>query len=150
MDSLRQVKACGVLCFRNNPDNGQREFLLMQHDWRWDLPKGHLDGDESERDCALRELAEETGINADQIALEVGFRYEAVRDVRPPYLHGETIRKIYIIFAGTLREGHTIRVSDEHIGYAWHRWHPPHHISAFLIDEILAGYAHFEASQSAS
>jgi bis(5'-nucleosidyl)-tetraphosphatase len=146
---MREVKACGVLCFRRNEQTGQREFLLMKHDWRWDLPKGHLDGNESEIDCALRELQEETGIEAQDIALDEGFRYEAVREVSPPYLHGETIRKTYVFFVGLVDDGVQIRASEEHIGYVWHVWHPPHAISEFLIDEIIEAYADYEAKRKA-
>ena len=62
---MRKVKSCGVLVLSAD----ERSFLLMRHRNRWDLPKGHIEPDESELDCALRELREETGISADQIEL---------------------------------------------------------------------------------
>jgi len=42
------------------------------------LPKGHLDGDESPEQAALREIAEETGVTAELIAElgEVSYRHE--------------------------------------------------------------------------
>ena len=52
----RAVKSCGFLVIRGRPI---REFLLMRHDDRWDIPKGHVDEGESEMQCALRELEEE-------------------------------------------------------------------------------------------
>lgn len=57
-------KSCGVVIFKTL--NGKREYLcLMQnHSGTYSLPKGHLEAFESEEDCALRELFEETGIKA--------------------------------------------------------------------------------------
>ena len=58
---MSDVKSCGFLLVRGEPI---REFLLMRHADRWDLPKGHVDAGETEMECALRELAEETGVAA--------------------------------------------------------------------------------------
>ena len=38
-------KSCGFLIMRGEPP---REFLLMRHADRWDLPKGHVDPGETE------------------------------------------------------------------------------------------------------
>jgi bis(5'-nucleosidyl)-tetraphosphatase len=68
---MRKLKSCGILLF--GPDLS--EFLLMRHRNRWDLPKGHIEAEESELACARRELHEETGIDAAQITMLEGFRY---------------------------------------------------------------------------
>ena len=67
-----EVKSCGFLILRGDPPC---EFLLMRHADRWDLPKGHVDRGETEMECALRELHEETGITADDIELIDRFRF---------------------------------------------------------------------------
>jgi len=54
------VFASGYLIFRRQ--GTQLQFLLMKHPDRWDLPKGHLDPNESIPQAAIRELYEETGI----------------------------------------------------------------------------------------
>ena len=38
--------------------------LMIYRNGRWDLPKGHLEAGETLAQCALREVAEETGIEA--------------------------------------------------------------------------------------
>jgi 8-oxo-dGTP pyrophosphatase MutT (NUDIX family) len=40
------------------------EILMIRLRDRWDLPKGHVEVGESSRDAALREVAEETGVEA--------------------------------------------------------------------------------------
>lgn len=57
-------KSCGVLPYRVT-ENG-REYLIVfeQHSKCWSLPKGHMEPGETEIQTALRELKEETGLNA--------------------------------------------------------------------------------------
>ncbi len=39
-------------------------WLMIYRNGRWDLPKGHLEAGESAEVCAVREIAEETGVRA--------------------------------------------------------------------------------------
>ena len=60
---MDKVDSCGFLIFRDDTDKRgktKRNFLLMRHADRWDLPKGHVDPGEKKKQCALRELEEET------------------------------------------------------------------------------------------
>lgn len=43
-------------------DNG--ELLFIRRRGKWDIPKGHLSENESVRECAVREIEEETGLRA--------------------------------------------------------------------------------------
>ena len=62
IDSLLR-KACGVIPFRFN--EGIKEYLiLLQTNNFWSFPKGHMEPGETEEMAALRELYEETGLNA--------------------------------------------------------------------------------------
>jgi bis(5'-nucleosidyl)-tetraphosphatase len=48
--------------------DGETRFLLIQHNaGHWAFPKGHAERGESERESALRELREETGIQDVQL-----------------------------------------------------------------------------------
>lgn len=54
------VTAAGGVVRRSGPDDDR--ILLMRRRGEWDLPKGKLDPGESIETCALREVAEETGL----------------------------------------------------------------------------------------
>jgi 8-oxo-dGTP pyrophosphatase MutT (NUDIX family) len=129
---MPEIKSCGVLVIRGEPI---REFLLMRHADRWDLPKGHVDPGETETQCALRELREETGIAAGDVELVERFRFEShypVRAKKSGQLHDKTL----VIFLARLVRDVPIAVT-EHIGYEWFAWNPPHQIQAWTIDPLL-------------
>lgn len=131
---MKEVKSCGVIVFRREPARG---FLLMRHHSRWDLPKGHVDEGESDIDCALRELEEETGIPPGMVDLDPDFRFVTRYPVRDSRYPGETATKTLLIFLGWLRESAPIQVS-EHVGFDWFSWNPPHRIQPQTIDPLLA------------
>jgi 8-oxo-dGTP pyrophosphatase MutT (NUDIX family) len=136
-------KSCGFLIVRGDP---VREFLLMRHHDRWDLPKGHVDNGESELDCAYRELLEETGIQREDIQLIDGFRFTTHYQVRGKR-DGKLRDKTLVIFLGRLLRDVTIVVT-EHKDHQWFSWNPPHMIQTFTIDPLLAELERFLASSS--
>jgi bis(5'-nucleosidyl)-tetraphosphatase len=92
---LPKLKSCGVLCFRREPEPS---FLLIKQPKRWDVPKGHIHKGESEQECALREMNEETGIQREQVKFDPIFRFETHNPVRPSYMGGKLFDKRYVIF----------------------------------------------------
>jgi len=60
MSELVQMKAAGGLVFRK--ENKDTQVLLIYRNGIWDLPKGKLEENESIPACAIREVAEETGL----------------------------------------------------------------------------------------
>lgn len=56
-------KSCGAVIFRNN--NGKREYLVVfQNASRtYSVPKGHIEANETDKECARREVFEETGLD---------------------------------------------------------------------------------------
>ena len=136
---MRQLKSCGVLVVRGDPLDS---YLLMQHTDRLDLPKGHVDPGESEVQCALRELWEETGITEQDIALDPDFRFTTQYPVRPERFDSELCQKTTVIFLGVLKREVEI-VTTEHQGYAWYPWNPPQHVQANTIDPLLSALEEF-------
>jgi 8-oxo-dGTP pyrophosphatase MutT (NUDIX family) len=57
----REVSAGGIV-FRRQPDKSARFLLIRDPYEHWGFPKGHLEGEETPAEAALRESAEETGL----------------------------------------------------------------------------------------
>lgn len=131
-----QPKSCGVLIVRGRPISS---FLLMKHDDRWDVPKGHVDPGETEIECALREMEEETGIPRSAVELDPEFRFESEYDVSNGRYGGDPQqkrRKKLVLFLGRIDRDFPIQVT-EHLGFEWFNWSPPHRIQQRTIDPLL-------------
>jgi len=63
VDSLLR-RSCGVIPYRITA-SGPELLLVLQSNRYWSVPKGHMEAFESERETALRELKEETGLTAE-------------------------------------------------------------------------------------
>lgn len=110
IDSLLR-KACGVIPFRWN--NGIREFLILfQTNNFWSFPKGHMEPGETEEQTALRELYEETGLQA---RLFTGQKAISEYDMLPIER-----RKQVVLFLGEV-EGNMILQESEVLNHKWVR-----------------------------
>jgi bis(5'-nucleosidyl)-tetraphosphatase len=134
---MQQVKSCGFILFTGDRNDPQKSFLLMKHRDRYDLPKGHVEPGESDLECALREMTEETGIPAIAVKIEPDFQFRSVYYPEYARYNNEVIEKTLIIFLGWV-DTPTVILSSEHLGYEWVNWHPPHQIQAQTIDPLLA------------
>lgn len=130
---MKSVKSCGVILFRRQPECS---FLLMKHPTRWDLPKGHVDPGETDLQCALRELAEETGIEAADIELDETFQFLTKYQVRDRDSPKQSVEKSLRLYLAWLKRDVPV-VPSEHESFAWIRWNPPHAIQEFTIDPLL-------------
>lgn len=130
---MLSVRSCGVLVFRREPN---LEFLLLTHADRFDLPKGHVDPGETDEQCALRELLEETGIPPDAVTLDRRFSFESVYYPRYRRVGGRAVEKTVRVFLGFLLRDIPILVT-EHGGYQWVAWNPPHDFRNGTIDGAL-------------
>lgn len=107
IDSLLR-KSCGVIPYRCN--GGEKEFLiLLQTNSCWSFPKGHMEAGETEEQTALRELYEETGLQAKLIP---GRKAVSEYDILP------FSRKQVILFPGEVR-GDIVPQKTEVIDYKW-------------------------------
>ena len=133
------LEAAGFLLMVRSP---RPQFLLMQHADRWDLPKGHAEGDEDVLQTALRETEEETGIAAGTIEVDGEFRF--VTEYRVFGKKRGTYDKRVTYFLGFLKEKPVI-TTTEHPDFRWWDWPPPGPIQERTIDPLLARLAkHFE------
>ncbi|MBU6236195.1 MAG: NUDIX domain-containing protein [Planctomycetes bacterium] len=134
-DSLKpSVFSSGYLIFRRSVNI---QFLLMRHDDRWDLPKGHLDAGETKPQAAIRELHEETGLSPELIWTDPGFVFEHRYWVASRKDPSRKVMKELTIYLGLLLEEEEIECT-EHRGFRWWNWCPPHRIQEQTIDPLLA------------
>ena len=106
-------KSCGAVVFKRQKDGSAKYLLLHYEAAHWDFPKGKQEKNEKEEQTALREIKEETGIEdiefADNFREPIKYFYKK---------DGETVYKEVIFF---LAQSATeeVKLSFEHIGYAW-------------------------------
>jgi 8-oxo-dGTP pyrophosphatase MutT (NUDIX family) len=125
-----RVQAAGILIFtRTSP----KQFLLLKHRDRWDLPKGHAEPGESLMETALRETEEETGIPVEQIELDSNFRYSLEYLVSSKKYGKQT--KVVTYFLGFVPD-RTDPELTEHVGFEWVKW-PPGKIQQQTVDPLL-------------
>jgi bis(5'-nucleosidyl)-tetraphosphatase len=72
MENIKDKSFGVVPIFKDT--NGELLFCLVQHQGEhWGFPKGHPDKNESEEETALRELKEETGLEAVKLVQNIFF-----------------------------------------------------------------------------
>ncbi len=66
---VRDEFSAGGIVIRDQGDGQPEVLLIATHEGgRWSLPKGHVEPNESPEEAALREVREETGVEAEIIA----------------------------------------------------------------------------------
>jgi 8-oxo-dGTP pyrophosphatase MutT (NUDIX family) len=140
---VEKIKSCGFLIYRNQPC---KSILLMKHPKRWDLPKGHVDEGETNLQCALRELQEETAIESVHIRIDPDFKYKDRYIINK---RGGPKKKKLVIYLAELIEDVEIRLT-EHEGFEWVPWSPPHSIQEKTIDPLLRHLQDFWAESDGS
>jgi len=132
---MRKTKSAGILLFTKK----KTHFLLMRHDDRWDLPKGHVEEGESDIAAAIREFEEETGVSRSSIKLIEDFKFE-LHYIAKEKKYQEFCDKTLIIYLATLKSKNFIDTEiklTEHKGHSWFIWNPPHKIQHKTIDPLL-------------
>lgn len=68
---MKFEKSCGVIVYRRNQEHIDLLLVKNRYGGHWSFPKGHVEGNETEVQTALREVREETGL---EVRLQSGFR----------------------------------------------------------------------------
>lgn len=128
------VKAAGVILMT---ETSPAKFLLMRHKDRWDLPKGHCDGEETYLETAHREMEEETGILASECRFAPDFQFDIEYEVTYRKHPGKIFKKKIRYFLAWIPD--VVRIDlTEHVGFEWMTWAPPHDIQTQTINPLLA------------
>lgn len=126
------IHSAGILLFTED----KRHFLLMKHANRWDLPKGHLEMNETKFEGALREFEEETGISSNKISIDENFIFHTQYIAKKLSYCDIKLLKELTIYIAYIPE--RVKVfPTEHPGYEWMEWNPPHKIQQQTIDPLL-------------
>ena len=114
---MPKEKSAGAIVFR--VEKGEPMYLLLHYPSArakkeyWDLPKGHMEKGEQEKDTVVREVGEETGLK--DIELFDGFREE----IRYWFqLKGQKISKTVAFYLAQTRQKE-VTISSEHFGFLW-------------------------------
>ncbi len=110
----REHSAGVVVYFKPISGDKEIEYLILHYgSGHWDFPKGKLEAGETEIEAALRELKEETGLEA---MLNPDFEDSLSYFFKTP--QGQLVHKKVTFFVGeTFTQ--TVTLSYEHIGYKW-------------------------------
>jgi 8-oxo-dGTP pyrophosphatase MutT (NUDIX family) len=109
---LKEYSAGLVLFFQQET---QREYLILHYTaGHWDFPKGHIEEGENKQQAALRELKEETGLQA---TILDGFEYSFSYWHHFPKTQELAHKTVYFFTAQALSK--EVILSHEHIGFAW-------------------------------
>lgn len=120
-------KSCGVFVVKVGVEPA---FLLLEKDGRWDLPKGKVEHGESELQCAVRELFEETRLPVERLSLDPTFRFAHVVKTKAG------ADKQVVVFLAVVEDGAKVRCA-EHDGYAWVPWTRRKKLGAPSIDAVV-------------
>lgn len=109
---MPKEKSSGAIVFRKQKDS--IKYLLLHYEaGHWDLPKGNQEKNETEEQAAAREVKEETGIEdidfVDNFKETIKYFYKK---------NGETVFKEVVFFLAQAAT-EEVKLSFEHIGYAW-------------------------------
>ena len=105
---MNKEKSCGSVIIRRKKE--LEVLIIRQNQGHWCFPKGHVEEGETERETALREVKEETGLDFRFIN---GFREET------HYSPREGVEKDVVWFIGTPTGGRLKRQKEEIAEIQW-------------------------------
>ncbi len=86
--SRPQIRAAGAVVFRRA--EGGVQLLVLRAYSNWEFPKGRLEADETDFECAQREVWEETGLT------DLAYPFDEAFQETLPYAAGNKIARYYL------------------------------------------------------
>ena len=108
--AMKHEKSCGALVYRTRGKRRELLLIRLRKGGHWSFPMGHVEEGETERETALREVKEETGIS---VELQDGFR------VSVEYSPKRGVQKQVVYFLGKAVPGPIVRQKEEVRSAAW-------------------------------
>ena len=136
---MRQEKSCGAVIFRG--EAAQRDYLVLHStQGHWTLCKGHVEGDETERETAAREIREETALSVDFLD---GFRAVITYSPRPG------VSKDVVFFLARPSGGVEHAQEEEIAALGWFTFREARPLVTFASDEdvLLAAEAYIKGTE---
>ena len=130
---MKREKSCGALVYRYEGDRLMLLLLRHRHGGHWSFPKGHVEGEETEIETALREIREETGLS---VSLREGFRHTVEYYPKPG------VRKQVVYFLGEApADAKIVRQEEEISELHWVEWSQAVEAVTFTNDRNLLNFA---------
>lgn len=111
----RLERSAGFILFRTSADE-TREYLLLDYGRHWDYVKGHVEAGEDDLAAAIRELKEETGLDAPRVI--DGFTREIDYYFRGGKL-GLIHKQVAFFIGESADPAAAVVLSHEHVGSAF-------------------------------
>ena len=108
--AMNQEKSCGAVIVTKDIENPKVVLIKHQNGGHWAFPKGHVEGNETEEETALREIMEETHLS---VELDTQFRH-VVR--YSPYKGTE---KEVVYFIAYANEQTILKQDEEVLASTW-------------------------------
>jgi len=137
---MKREKSCGALVYRVENDELMLLLLRHRHGGHWSFPKGHVEGDETEVQTALREVLEETSLH---ITLQPDFRHTV------EYFPKPGVKKLVVYFLGEASPDEEAIKQEEEIGeLRWVRLDDAFDLVSFKNDRDLLTMARNRLAES--
>lgn len=109
---MPKEKSCGAIIFKKQ--KSVIKYLLLHYEaGHWDFPKGNQEKNEKEEQTASREIKEETGIE------DIEYADDFKETINYFYKKGEETVYKEVVFFLAQSATEDVKLSKEHIGYAW-------------------------------
>ena len=107
---MQMEKSCGALVLRREDDRWKVLLVQNKNGGHWAFPKGHVEEGETEKETAIREVKEETGLT---IEINTDFR------MTTQYSPKKDVIKDVVYFLSVVNTAETVRQVEEIDDVRW-------------------------------